>query len=130
VLEEMTMNIKTTFMMAPALLLFACGASMPPPTQRMADAQSAHRAAEELGAAKQPSAQLHLKLAQEQMDKAKQLMSQGENEEASSLLVRSKADSELAVALAREQKSRADLQAAGKQATATTNLNNAQGAEK
>lgn len=124
------MYMKTAFTMAPALLLMACGASMPPPTQKMADAQSAHRAAEELGAAKQPSAQLHLKLAEEQMDKAKQLMSQDENEQAASLLVRAKADSELALALAREQKSRDELKMAGKEAAATTNLNTTQGAQK
>lgn len=119
---------RLTLILAPAVLLLACGASVPLPTQRMADAQSAHRAAEELGANKHPTAQLHLKLAEEQMDKAKRLMSEGENEQASSLLVRSKADSELALALAREQKSRGELQAASKQAAATKNLNTTQGA--
>ena len=119
---------RLTLIMAPAVLLLACGASVPLPTQRMADAQSAHRAAEELGAAQHPTAQLHLKLAEDQMDKAKQLMSQGDNERASSLLVRSKADSELALALAREQKARTELQTASKQAAATKNLNTTQGA--
>lgn len=113
------MNIRFTFALASTGLLLACGASMPPPTQRMADAQSAQRAAQELGAAKQPSAQLHLKLAEEQMAKAKKLMSEGNNEEASSLLIRAKADSELAVALAREQKAAADLQAATKDSNVT-----------
>jgi hypothetical protein len=126
----MIMNTRLTFTMIPAALLFACGASLPPPTQRMADAQSAHRAAQEVGASKQASAQLHLKLAEEQMAKAKGLMSEGENEEASSLLVRAKADAELALALAREQKARADLQAATNQANATATTNTIQGAKK
>jgi hypothetical protein len=117
----MIMNTRLTFIMAPMALLLACGASMAPPTQRMADAQSAQRAAQELGAAKQPSAQLHLKLAEEQMAKAKVLMSEGENEQASSLLIRAKADSELAVALAREQKAGTDLRAAAKDANVSTN---------
>src|SRR5258708_213343 len=43
-----------------------CAASLPPPTQRLADAQSAQRSAQELGAVNQPEAQLHLRLAAEQ----------------------------------------------------------------
>ena len=121
-------DTRLALILAPAVLLLACGASVPLPTQRMADAQSAHRAAEELGAGRHPTAQLHLKLAEEQMDKAKQLMSEGENEQASSMLVRAKADSELALALAREQKARADLALANKQAASTKNLNTSQGA--
>jgi hypothetical protein len=101
---------------APAGLLIACGASMPPPTQRMADAQSAQRAALELGAQKQASAQLHVKLADEQIARAKKLMAEGENEQANGLLYRAKADSELAVALAHDQKATSDLQAAMNQA--------------
>lgn len=115
------MMTRLTFAVVPAVFAFACGASMPPPTQRLADAQSAQRAAQELGAAAQPSAQLHLKLAEEQTAKAKQLMNDGKNEEANSLLVRAKADAELAVALAREQKAGAELQDATKQESAAKN---------
>lgn len=114
------MNTRITFALASSAVLLACGASMPPPTQRMADAESAHRAAQELGASKQPSAQLHLKLAEEQMAKAKKLMNDGQNAEATSLLIRSKADSELAVALAREQKAAAELQEASKDSNVST----------
>ena len=53
------------------LLALGCGASYPPPTQQMADVQAANRSATELGAMKQPQAQLHLKLAEEQVKLAK-----------------------------------------------------------
>jgi hypothetical protein len=115
---------------ASVTLSFACGASFPAPTQRLADAESAHRSALELGAANQPAAALHIKLAEEQMDKAKALIADGNNKEADSLLVRSKADSELALALAREQSANAATQQATDQSNATSVTNASQGAVK
>jgi hypothetical protein len=114
----------------PVALSFACGASFPVPTQHMADAESAHRSALELGAANQPAAQLHVKLAEEQMSKAKTLITEGDNKEADSLLIRSKADSELALALAREQSANAATQQATDQSNATSITNASQGAVK
>ena len=90
----------------------ACGATFPVPTQRMADAESAERSARELGAGSQPEAQLHLRLAQEQIAKAKSSVREGDNERADLLLVRAKADAELAVSLAREQVAKNELQKA------------------
>jgi hypothetical protein len=112
----------------PVALSFACAASIPVPTQRMADAESAHRSALELGAATLPTAQLHVKLAEEQMSKAKLAIANGENKEAESLLIRSKADSELAVALAREQSSNVDTQRAMEKSNSTSVTNASQGA--
>jgi hypothetical protein len=113
-----------------AALSLACGASFPVPTQHMADAESAHRSALELGAASQPAAELHVKLAEEQMSKAKTLISDGDNKEADSLLIRSKADSELALALAREQSANVATQQATDQSNATSVTNATQGAVK
>jgi hypothetical protein len=113
----------------PAALLVAC-AGFPVPTQRMADAESAHRSALELGAASQPAAELHIKLAEEQMAQAKARISDGDNKAADSLLIRSKADSELALALAKEQGSRVDTQRAVDQSKSTAVINSAQGAVK
>ncbi len=115
---------------APVALSFACGASFPVPTQHMADAESAHRSALELGAANQPAAALHVKLAEEQMAKAKTLLADGDNKEADSLLIRSKADSELALALAREQSANVATQQATDQSNATSVTNASQGAVK
>ena len=113
-----------------AVSLLGCGASFPVPTQHMADAESAHRSALELGAANQPAAQLHVKLAEEQMTKAKSLITDGDNKGADSLLIRSKADSELAVALAREQGSNVEVQRATEQSNTTAVVNQSQGAVK
>ena len=122
--------LKSLSVCAPVLLglVLACGASFPVPTQHMADAESAHRSAIELGAASQPDAELHVKLAEEQIAKAKTLLNDGDNKEADSLLIRSKADSELALALAREQAARAELQTAIAQTKATNTTNESQGA--
>ena len=53
-----------SIMIASPFVWGACGATVPPPTQRMADAESAERSAIELGANNEPAAQLSLKLAQ------------------------------------------------------------------
>jgi hypothetical protein len=68
----------------------------------MADVQSANRGAVELGAQKNPKAQLHLKLSEEQLGQAKAAMDDGDNKSADMLLTRAKADAELAIALTRE----------------------------
>src|SRR5947209_2790 len=86
-----------------APLVWACGASFPPPTQRMADATSAERSAAELGADNEPFAKLSLKLAQDQIALAQKAMTDGDNKKADSLLIRAKADAELAVVQAREK---------------------------
>jgi hypothetical protein len=87
-----------------ALVLALCGAcgSYPPPTERMTTSEAAIRAADEVGAGQVPRAALHLKLAQEQTDKARKLMEDGYNERAELTLKRAQADGELALAIARE----------------------------
>lgn len=103
--------------------LGGCGASVPVPTQRMADAQSAERSARELGAATKLSAQLNLKLANEQIAQAKASIKDGENERANLQLIRAKADAELALALAREEDAKASAQAATNVSTSAANAN-------
>jgi hypothetical protein len=126
-MKESVMN--KLWMSVPVVALsVACGASFPVPTQHMADAESAHRSALELGAANQPDAQLHVKLAEEQMAQAKTLITNGDNKAADSLLIRSKADSELALALAREKTARADAQSATDKAKTTAVTNATEGA--
>jgi hypothetical protein len=74
----------------------------------MATSAAGVRAAEELNADKTPQAALHLKLAKEQIDQAKQRMTDGDNERAEFLLLRADSDAELAVALAREDSTKAE----------------------
>jgi hypothetical protein len=70
------------------------------------------RAAEEVGASKVPKAALHLQLAREELAKAKAMSANGDKDEATSLLARSEADAELAVALSREDAEKTEAQAA------------------
>jgi hypothetical protein len=60
------------------------------------------RAAEEAGAAKVPQASLHLQLAKEELELARELSAKGEKKEAASMLSRAEADAELAVVLSHE----------------------------
>jgi len=113
-----------------ASFVSACGGSMPPPTQRMADAQAAERSARELGANSVPAAQLSLTLAEEQIAQAKKAMADDDNERADSLLRRAKADAELAIALARETGAKVGTQEAVKDSAAQQNTNAVQGAVK
>ena len=80
--------------------LLGC-ASTPAPTERMATAEASIRGAQEVGATGSPQAALHLRLAQEQLAKAKGLIASGDNEAADRMLLRARADGELALALAR-----------------------------
>ena len=111
-----------------APFVWACGATFPPPTQRMADAQSAERSATELGANNVPAAKLSLKLAHGQIAQAQRDMTNGENERADSLLIRAKADAELAIAQAREQGARVAGQRAFDDAASQKATNAGQGA--
>lgn len=100
------MKSKHIFLIAGTVALSAACAGADAPTERLATTTAALRAAQEVGATHVPQAQLHLRLAQEQVEKARQLMKDDENERADLLLRRADADAELAVALARESKSR------------------------
>jgi hypothetical protein len=115
---------------ATATLLFAlgCAGSYPPPTRQMADVQAANRSANELGAQNNPKAQLHLKLAEEQMNQAKTAMDNEDNKTAEGLLMRAKADAELAIALTRENSASTEAGKAVDQSNAQTSTNAEQGA--
>ena len=92
-----------------AVFLGGC-ATAPPATERMEATAASIRAAEEVGAPHSAKASLHLQLAKEQSDRAKQLMEKGENEEATRLMMRAEADAELALGLARSEKERSKAQ--------------------
>jgi hypothetical protein len=124
------MHNSTLFLLVTLPVIGACGASFPPPTQRLADAQSAERSAREVGANDAPAAQLSLKLAQDQIAQAQKAMSNGDNERADSLLIRAKMDGELALAQAREKTARLDHQEAVVDSADQKTTNAGQGAVK
>jgi hypothetical protein len=127
---EIIMHKSILLLTTVAPLLWACGATVPPPTQRMANAQSAERSARELGANNQPASQLSLKLAQEQIATAQKAMNDGDNKRADGLLMRAKADAELAIAQARETGATVDVQRAFDDSAAQKATNVGQGAVK
>lgn len=122
--------MKTSTLVPTTLLLlaFGCAGNYPPPTQRLADVQSANRSANELGAQNNPKAQLHLKLAEEQLALAKTAMENDDNQRADSLLTRAKADAELAVALVRESNATLAANSAVDQSNAQRSTNSDKGA--
>jgi hypothetical protein len=117
----MQMNMKSISFVAVALAATACGTTYPAPTQRLVDAQSANRSAMELGADKEPQAKLHYKLAEEQVAKANVVLKNGDNRRADMMLVRAKADADLALALTKEAKAKDEAQKAAEQAKASAN---------
>jgi hypothetical protein len=77
----------------------ACGgAGAAAPNQRLGEAKATAKSAEE-GASNNPQAMLHLKLAQEQIERAESLMAAGDYQRADYVLIRAKEDAELAAAL-------------------------------
>jgi hypothetical protein len=123
-------KLMVSLMTTASLAWGACGGSFPPPTQRLADAQSAERSARELGANEEPRAQLSLKLAQDQIAQAKAAMTDGENRRADGLLVRARADAELAVAQTRERDAKVEGREASDDSAAQKATNIGQGAVK
>jgi hypothetical protein len=95
-----------------SLTLAACGGSFPVPTDRLANAEAAARTAHELDAENEPQAALHLKLANEQIDKAKAAIKSEDNKSADLLLQRAAADAELAIQLAKGAKAKTEAQQA------------------
>jgi hypothetical protein len=84
-----------------ALTAFGCASTQLPPAQQT-ETEAAIAAAETVGAKEQPKAELHLKLAKDQLEAAKSLAEDGEEEQASLTLERARTDAELALALAQE----------------------------
>jgi len=93
-----------------------CATAVSP--QNLESTAASIRAAEEVGATKVPEAALRLQLAKEQLQRAKMMTAKQQQPAANRLVMRSSADAELALALARNSAARA----AAKKAT-ERNLN-------
>jgi hypothetical protein len=93
------------------LCMAACGGAAIP-QQELTSAKAAVSGAEVGGAAENPRAALHLKLAREQIAKAEQLIADDDNEEAARVIERAQADADLALSLAKEAKARAEAEEA------------------
>jgi len=83
------------------VLCIGCGASIPPPNDQWAAAQTDIGRAEAGGAPNVPDAKLHLQLAQEDLQKSKQLMGD-DNKRATTLSALASAEAQLALSLAKQ----------------------------
>lgn len=102
--------MRPALVLAPFALFTLCAcATAPLPPDRLAESTAAISSADELSDGKKlPQADLHVKLAQEELAKAKQLQEAGDEERAELFLQRSAADAELAIVLAREEEAKAE----------------------
>lgn len=110
-MELQTRVVRVSGVVLCALSAVAC-AGTEVPRARLAATQAALRSADELGANNVPKAQLHVQLAQENVDRAENLIDAGDNEGATYALMRAQSDAELALTLAREVPAQKDAQAA------------------
>jgi hypothetical protein len=98
----MSMTRKIGWIFAGALVALGACATGNVPHEKLAASEGSIRAAEEVGASEVPDAALHLLLAKEQTEKARQLIKDDENDRAKYVLMRAQADAELAITLSKE----------------------------
>ncbi|WP_437820822.1 DUF4398 domain-containing protein [Sorangium sp. So ce1078] len=84
-----------------------CAAPTAPFNERVVASQVMIRTAEEVGAEEIPPADLHLRLAREQVERARRLSAEGAPDRAQRMLLRAQADAELALALTRGARAQA-----------------------
>jgi len=102
-------NIKTSLAIGITALGMGCaGATLP--TEQVASAEASVRAAKEIGAPTVPRAELHLRLAQEELQQAKKSADDGDGQHGKMLLERARVDAELAIAIARQHAAEKDLE--------------------
>jgi hypothetical protein len=119
----MSMNPKTVgaFILV-GTVLSACAESLPPPNDQWAAAKEDVGRAESGGARDVPNAKLHLQLAQEDLQQAKQLMGV-DNKRATSVTEAARAEAQLALSLSRA----ASAQEAARQALTDLHTGGASG---
>lgn len=102
------MKTSSVVLLATATYLSLGCASHPPPNDHMASAIAAVRGAQVAvaQAGQVPEAALQLKLAEEQVAQAREMIEHGDNERADYMTLRAYNDAELALALARQHQAR------------------------
>ncbi|MBK7586120.1 MAG: DUF4398 domain-containing protein [Myxococcales bacterium] len=97
------MQTKLGFSVVTLCAIAGCGGTVMSPSKLTASEGSV-RGAEEVGARDEPKAGLHLKLAQDEVKKAKSLSESGDGEAADRMLTRAQVDADLAIAVTNEAK--------------------------
>ncbi len=101
-------------LVALALVAGGCAQAARPDDQLVASAASV-RTAQEIGAQSVPRAALALQLAEDELQHARDLINNGDNEKARFQLLRSKADGDLALSLTQSARAIAEADAAREQ---------------
>ncbi|HLK37746.1 MAG TPA: DUF4398 domain-containing protein [Polyangiaceae bacterium] len=94
-----------------SVFVMACGSSIPPPNDQWAAAQNDVGKAQQGGAPSVPDAKLHLQLAEEDLQKSKELMDK-DNRRAASLAAVASIEAQLALSMAKAQQAQAQAQQA------------------
>lgn len=95
-----------------AAFVVSCGGSPKPPTEEMSKAKAVSRAADEVGAKDAPKAGLYLKMANDQIAEAEELVEKKKMYQARYLLMRAEADAELSIAHAKAASKEEEAEAA------------------
>jgi hypothetical protein len=95
------MNMHAGYSAIALCVIVGCGGTVMSQS-KLADSEGAVRSADEVGARQVPAAGLQLKLAEDELGRAKGLSENGEGEKANRLLTRAQVDADLAIALAKE----------------------------
>lgn len=103
------MNTTQSALIVAALCVGGC-ASSGLDQQRLVDTQATVSAVEELDEAEHPEVSLHLEYARDQLSAARRLLDEGEDEAAARMLERAHADAQLALTMARTERSRKEAE--------------------
>ena len=95
-----------------AAFVVSCAGSPKPPTEEMSKARAVSRAADEVGAKDAPKAALYLKMANDKIAEAEELIEKERMNQARRLLMRAEADAELSIALAKAASKEEEAEAA------------------
>lgn len=101
------MNKKYGLYSVALVAITGCGATVMSPS-KLTDSEGSMRGAEEVGARDVPAAGLHLKLAEDEVAKAKALNKDGDGEAADRMLLRAQADADLAIAVTKAAAARSE----------------------
>ncbi len=93
------------------VLVVGCAAQQLP-QQQLLDTTASIDSAQEIDQSRTPEVDLHVKLAQDQVEISRALLEDGEEDRAMRMLDRAQADAEVALALAKTSRSRAAAQTA------------------
>lgn len=100
-------NLKSMVSTASLLAVFIAGCgSAAMPLDKLTDAKSTARAAQEAGAQNTPQAQLHLKMANDELASTEKAIADNDGDRARLLLNQAQADADLSLALARGSEDR------------------------